>query len=260
MLMEPVKPLRRFQVDRLTVQIYEDRESLGRAAAAAVGQLWRQLPGSGPVRMIFAAAPSQNEFLAHLQKQPEVDWGRVVAFHLDEYLGLPASAPQSFHTYLRSHLFDTVHPGTIHWLNGETTVPAAECARYGALLDAAPLDIACVGVGENGHLAFNDPPVADFEDPYTVKVVELDPKDRQQQVNDGCFPSLDAVPRQALTVTIPPLIRSRAIVCVVPGERKAVAIRSLLTGPIDTSCPASILRRHPQAVLFLDQASASALA
>ncbi|MBE3577299.1 MAG: glucosamine-6-phosphate deaminase [Limnochordales bacterium] len=236
---------------------------MGAAAAARVAEALRQTLAarSGPhgARIIFAAAPSQNEFLHFLQQEGGIDWSRVVGFHLDEYLGLPADAPQSFRTYLRNHIITAVKPGVMNWINGECADPAAECERYARLLDSSPLDVACVGIGENGHLAFNDPPVADFADPVSVKVVELDPRDRQQQVNDGCFPDLEAVPRYAITVTIPPIMRSRFISCVVPGPRKAEAVRAALTGPITTDCPASILRRHPNAVLFLDEAAASLL-
>lgn len=252
--------MRQIQVEGLTVQVYEDRKEMGRAAARWVAGLYRRIAGErGRVRIIFAAAPSQNEFLAALQEETGVDWTKAIAFHLDEYLGLAAGSPQSFRSYLRKHIVEATRPGVMHWINGETGDADAECRRYAALLDEAPLDIACIGIGENGHLAFNDPPVADFEDPFSVKVVELDERDRQQQVNDGCFPSLDEVPRQAITVTIPAIMRSRFISCVVPGARKAEAVKAALLGPISTSCPASILRRHPRAVLFLDRESAALL-
>ncbi|MGE5483137.1 MAG: glucosamine-6-phosphate deaminase [Bacteroidota bacterium] len=257
-----VQPRKRLQFERLVVEVYETREEMGAAAAARVAEALRQALAAeeaARARVIFAAAPSQNEFLSSLQQEREIDWPRVVGFHLDEYLGLPADAPQTFRTYLRDHIIAAVKPGVMNWIDGDTTDPTAECERYARLIDGAPLDVACIGIGENGHLAFNDPPVADFADPVSVKVVELDPRDRRQQVNDGCFPNLDAVPRQAITVTIPPIMRSRFISCVVPGPRKAEAVRAALTGPVTTDCPASILRRHPNAVLFLDEAAASLL-
>jgi glucosamine-6-phosphate deaminase len=211
----------------------------------------------GRVRMAFAAAPSQNEFLAALAANPDIDWSRVTAFQLDDYVGLPAGAPQLFGSFLREHLFDQVRPGTVH-LIGATSSLAEAGARsraYAELIDAAPLDIVCLGIGENGHLAFNDPPVADFNDPERVKVVELDQPCRQQQVNDGCFPTFAEVPTHALTLTVPTLMSGTRLVCIVPGPAKRAAVQTALRGPIETACPASILRTHPACTLYLDQSS-----
>lgn len=207
--------------------------------------------------MIFAAAPSQNEFLASLIDEPGLDWSRVTAFHMDEYLGLPADAPQRFGNFLRARLFNRVHPGVVHFIDSASET-AAECARYGALLRAAPIDIVCLGIGENGHIAFNDPPVADFDDPDMVKPVELDLPCKEQQVHDGCFATIADVPNHALTLTIPMLLSGAYLSCVVPGTAKRRAIRDTLHGPITTACPASILRRHPACVLYLDRDSAGA--
>jgi glucosamine-6-phosphate deaminase len=248
------------QVDNLQVEIYADRENLGRAAGHAVAARMReQIAAKGSVALVFAAAPSQNEFLATLAGLEGIDWDRVIAFHMDEYLGLPADAPQSFGYFLRQHLFNLTGPGTVHFLNGQASDPAEECRRYQALLEAHPVDIVCAGIGENGHLAFNDPPVADLADPVQVKVVELDHACRLQQVHDGCFPDLDSVPTHALTMTIPALMAARWIYTMVPGPTKAQAVKATLTEPIGTHCPATALRQHPNAILYVDKDSASLL-
>ena len=174
---------------------------------------------------------------------------------MDEYVGLPLTAPQNFGFFLRERLFDKVHPGRVHYIDGMAEDPQAECDRYSSLLRDHPFDIACVGIGENGHLAFNDPPVADFNDPLWVKIVELDLASRQQQVHDGCFEDLASVPKKAITLTIPALFRSKFIYCMVPAATKAEAVKKTLRGPISTACPATILRRHQDAILFLDQES-----
>lgn len=257
MTSEP-KPLQVARVGRLRVRVYATRAELGAAAGRAVARKMRQLlKEKGAVRMMFAAAPSQNEFLATLREERELDWGRVTAFHMDEYVGLGPDAPQSFVRFLREHLYDAVRPGTVHNLNGLAADPQAECERYAALLRQAPLDIVCAGIGENGHLAFNDPPFADFDDELRVKVVQLAERSREQQVHDGCFTTLDLVPRQALTVTIPALMAARHISVMVPGPTKAQAVHDTLLGPITEDCPASVLRRHPSAVLYVDLASSA---
>ena len=178
---------------------------------------------------------------------------------MDEYVGLPADHPATFRAYQREHVLSQIQPAAFHGIRGEASDSVEECARYSELLREAPIDLVCLGIGENGHLAFNDPPVADFDDPSCVKPVELDALCRQQQVNDGCFPTLSAVPTTALTLTIPALLSSRAIVGVVPGPRKAEAVRNTLIGPISTACPASILRKHSNAALYLDRDSAALL-
>ena len=249
--------------DHLGVQQYPDRESLGQAAAEHVRKIIAAaIAARGEARVIFACAPSQNEFLAALVAQPPaVAWPHVVAFHMDEYVGLSASHEQSFRHYLRGHLLDAIpQPKAFHAIRGEAPALPQECERYAQLLRAKPIDLVCMGIGENGHLAFNDPPVADFEDREIIKVVELDDTCRQQQVNDGCFAKLSAVPTHALTLTMPTLFGARAISCVVPGARKAQAVRDTLLGPVETACPASILRQHPNAVLHIDAAAASKLA
>ena len=246
-------PQERFKVDRLNVEIHSTRDVMGIAAGRAVARCMRGLlEEKSQIRMIFAAAPSQNEFLAELASSPGLDWKRVTALHMDEYVGVDADAPQSFVRYLRDHLYDRVNPGIVYSLNGSASDPAVECERYGRLINAAPIDILCAGIGENGHLAFNDPPGADFDAPETVKVVDLTLMCREQQVHDGCFPDLDSVPQQALTLTIPALMDSGSAFCVVPGPTKTEAVRDTLLEPISAACPATILRRHPSAVLYVD--------
>lgn len=225
------------------------------AGAAAVAALRAAVEQQGAARAILASAPSQNEVIAALAAA-DLPWERITLFHMDEYVGLPASHPASFRNYQQANLLGRIRPAAFHGIAGEAADSAAECARYAALLREAPVDLVCLGIGENGHLAFNDPPVADFADPAWVKVVELDELCRQQQVNDGCFASLEAVPRHALTLTIPALLSGKTLVCTVPGPRKAAAVKATLQGPVETACPASVLRRHPRATLFVDEAAA----
>jgi glucosamine-6-phosphate deaminase len=247
---------RSFVVDRLSARVFRTRSEMGVAAGQAVAARLRDvLKSKGKASIIFAAAPSQQETLDELARAGDVDWKRVVAFHMDEYLGLPDGAPQSFGLWLKKAIFDRVKPGEVHYLDGKAD-SAAECARYSALLRRQPIDVCCMGIGENGHLAFNDPPVADFEDPALVKVVELETACRQQQVNDGCFATLDAVPPRALTLTIPALLSAERVFCMVPGPRKAPAVKRTLHGSISTECPATALRNHPAATLWLDEDAA----
>lgn len=246
---------RSWQVDQLAVRLFPHRTLLGAAAAKDVASAMTEaIRERGKVRMAFAAAPSQNEFLAALAANPGLAWARVTAFQLDEYVGLEEDAPQLFGTFLRSRLFDAVQPEQTHLIgvaNGAREAKA-RCRSYAAEIDAEPLDIVCLGIGENGHLAFNDPPVADFDDPERVRLVELDASCRQQQVNDGSFETFAQVPTHAITLTIPTLLSGRRLVCIVPGTAKRQAVRDALTGPITTVCPASILRTHPACTLYLD--------
>jgi glucosamine-6-phosphate deaminase len=245
--------------DYLRVFVAESRGQLGASAAnEASHQLKQAISAKGAARVVLASAPSQNELLDAFVVS-DVDWSRVTIFHMDEYVGIPADHPATFRAYQRKHVLSRIKPAAFHGIQGEASDPAAECARYAALLREAPIDLVCLGIGENGHLAFNDPPVADFQDPDWVKPVELDALCRRQQVNDGCFPDLASVPLKALTLTIPALLSARAIVGAVPGPRKADAVRNTLKGPISTACPASILRRHSNAALYLDRESAALL-
>lgn len=254
-----LKPIAQYKCEQLEVLVYADRVAMGKAAAENVALLIQQcFDEKGEVNIAFAAAPSQNEFLDALVKMKSIPWEYIRGFHLDEYLGLPPNAPQRFAYYLRERIFGRAPFMEVHYIDLEgKDPPEVICARYRRLLDQHPLDIACIGIGENGHIAFNDPPVADFEDPCKVKVVRLDEACRRQQVGDGCFSSVESVPTHAVTLTIPAIMAAKAVVCVVPGGRKREAVKRALEGPITTKCPASILRKHPQAILFLDQESAS---
>jgi glucosamine-6-phosphate deaminase len=256
----PSAGARAFDQAWLRVEIHEDRPGLGRAAARAVSAHVRRLvERDGRAAVIFASAPSQNEFLAALRADPEMPWRKIAAFHLDEYAGVDARHPASFRRFLADRLFDHVPVRVFHGLDGAAASPAAECARYSALLAEERPGLAILGIGENGHLAFIDPPTCDFEDSSDVRVVELDEACRRQQVSDGCFASLSDVPRAALSLTIPFLLRVPRAVAIVPGPAKAAAITVALEGPVSPACPASILRRHRDATLFLDEASAGGL-
>jgi glucosamine-6-phosphate deaminase len=249
---ELTQPIQEKVVDTLRVKVYPQRLALGEAAGNAVGiALKALLNQQQQVRMIFAAAPSQNEFLETLALFEGIDWSRVVVFHMDEYIGLSPTAPQSFGRFLSDRLFDKVKPGEVRLIDSTNTLEA-ECQRYSALLQAAPIDIVCLGIGENGHIAFNDPPVADFQDPLLVKAVELDLMARQQQVNDGCFEQLSEVPTHAITLTIPALFSGKSLYCMVPGTTKRNAVQQTLNGSISTACPATILRQHPDCTLYVD--------
>lgn len=253
-------PERVFQVDKLRVEVYKDRPAMGLGAAKAAADKIRELLNRKPmINVAFAAAPSQNEFLEALIKEPGIDWQKVRAFHLDEYLGLANDAPQRFRVFLDEHIFSRLDFGEVHYIQGDADSPKAETQRYTDLLKKYPLDIAFIGIGENGHIAFNDPPVADFDDPHWVKVVELDEICRMQQVNDGCFPTIDDVPKTALTLTIPAVMSASFIYCMVPGPTKAAAVKETVEGEISTSCPASILRRHDTAILYVDEDAAATL-
>jgi len=253
-------PIRTFTVDALAVRVHATQARLAADAAdMASRHLSEVLDRQSTAAAILASATSQIQFLDALARRPEVDWSRVIVFHMDEYLGLSAEHPASFRRFMREHVAGRLRPRAFHPLAGDCLEPLAECDRYATLLRAQPIDLCCLGIGENGHVAFNDPPVADFNDPRTVKLVKLDEACRRQQVGEGCFPSLDSVPRYAFTLTVPALCAARKLVCVVPEARKADAVRRTLHGPISTACPASILRRQPQATLFLDAESAAAL-
>jgi len=248
--------MREFKVDQLNVKVCANRAAMGRESAILVSGRINEILGQQEyINIVFAAAPSQNEFLAAIRTQTRVDWRRINAFHMDEYIGPPRDAPQSFGSFLKEKLFGWMPFNSVNYINGNATDFQAECERYTRLLAQYPPDIVCMGIGENGHIAFNDPHVADFDDPLMVKVVELDPECRQQQVNDGCFSNFAQVPTRALTLTVPALMAGKYIYCMVPGKNKANAVDRTLNGEIDEQCPASVLRRHSNALLFLDKES-----
>jgi glucosamine-6-phosphate deaminase len=253
-------PIRSLSCGRLSVEVHADRPAVGRAASAVVSEHLREaVAREGRAAAIFASAPSQNEFLAALREDTRIPWDKITAFHLDEYVGVSARHPASFRRFLTDRLFDHVPIRAFHGLDGEAVDPRAECERYAGLLREARPSLAILGIGENGHLAFIDPPACDFAEPLDVRVTELDEACRAQQVHDGSFATLDAVPRTALSLSIPFLMRLPRAVAIVPGPAKRAAIKAALEGPVTCACPASILRRHPHATLFVDEASAGGL-
>jgi len=242
----------------ITPFIAESRQELGQKAAQDIAdELRRLLLTQSSARMIFAAAPSQSEMLECLVAQTGIEWGRITAFHMDEYLGLPKGAPQRFSAYLCRHLFDQVPFGAVHLIEPGAH-PQRTADEYAASLAKAPIDIVCCGIGSNGHLAFNDPPAA-FYEVCDVKIVSLDHACRQQQVDDLCFDSFDLVPKQAISLSVPRLLRASKVFCCVPGKLKSDAVRATIEGPITTHCPSTALRLHPACKLYLDTESASGL-
>lgn len=244
--------------DKLEVLVLENRTALGKAAADRVSAKIKELvQQKSVVNIIFAAAPSQNEFLSALITDQSIQWDKLNAFHMDEYLGLPSGAGQLFSSFLTENLFAWVPLASVHCIHADAVNAEKECIRYENLLRKYPADIVCMGIGENTHIAFNDPPVADFHDPRLVKVVELETACRQQQVNDGCFPTIDDVPTHAITLTVPALMGADNLYCMVPGANKAQAIVSTLNEPVSERHPSTILRTHDNAVLFADADSFS---
>jgi glucosamine-6-phosphate deaminase len=244
--------MRAFTKDKLSVKIFESRKLMGEAVATAVSECINSLLHQQPfVNMIFGAAPSQNEFFAALLTK-DVDWTRVNAFHMDEYVNLAADAPQGFGNFLKERLFELAPFHSVNYIDGNVSDEATECKRYAALLTEFATDIVCLGIGENTHLAFNDPHVANENDPYLVKRVDLDEACRTQQVNDGCFEHLADVPTHALTLTLPALLKAPYAFCTVPGEKKAQAVYHTLTEAISDDFPSTLLRKHENATLFLD--------
>lgn len=240
------------RVEQLLVKSYLTRQEMGAAAAAEIAAELRRLLAEQPmVRMIFASAPSQSDVLGALVRAEGIDWSRITAFHMDEYIGLPKAASQRFANWLEDYVFGKVPLAAAHRIDPGSD-PEATARDYARLLDVAPIDVVQLGIGVNGHIAFNDPPVADFEDPLDVKVVDLDLDCRQQQVDDDCFATLDEVPVQAITLTVPRLLRAGKLFCMVPTRAKRAAVDAALNGPIAESCPASVLRRHADCTLYLD--------
>ena len=237
----------------MKVHVSNTRDEMGKTAVIAVEErILKVLKLKEYVRIVFAAAPSQNEFLQYLRNSKSIPWKKVIAFHMDEYIGLQPENPALFSNFLKRNLFDQLNFKEVHLIDGGNNTEE-EVLRYSTLIEKASIDIVCMGIGENGHIAFNDPPVADFNDPNTVKTVKLDPECRQQQVNDACFSTLEEVPTHALTLTVPALLNSGFICCVVPGKNKRNALKNALYGPIETQCPASILRIHADCHLFTDK-------
>ncbi len=252
--------MKEFQAGAMRVLVLASGREVGEAAGAHTARLLAAaVEANDAARVIFATGNSQIPFVEALRARAEIPWDRITAFHMDEYGGMPDTHPASFRRWIRERIEEPLRPRVVHYLMGDAADWEAECRRYEALLREAPIDLVCMGIGENGHIAFNDPPVADFADPVWVKVVELDGACRRQQVGEGHFAGLTDVPTHALTLTVPALLAPRALQVVVPERRKAEAVRAALTGPVAAACPASILREQSHAVLFLDGESASLL-
>jgi len=245
--------------DKLNVKIFDTRDEMGRAASCDIAECIKNLLcEKKEINMIFAAAPSQNDMLYHLCQRNDIEWHRINAFHMDEYIGLNPDAPQCFANFLKEHIFDLKNFKSVNLINASGN-PDDECKRYSDLLNEHSVDIVCMGIGENGHIAFNDPHVAQFNDPEIVKKVELDEMCRMQQVNDGCFSTLNDVPKYALTLTIPVLVNATYKFCVVPGSTKANAVRNTLCASINEDCPATALRNSENAIMYCDSDSSKLL-
>ena len=251
--------MKSFKKDKVEVKIFDSRDQMGKVSARETADyIRRMLAEKGEMNIVFAAAPSQDDFLYSLLEE-EIDWSRVNGFHMDEYIGLSEDAPQGFGNFLRGRILDKINLKSMHYLYAGDRDPEEVSREYEELLKKYPTDVVFMGIGENGHIAFNDPHVAFFDDPKLVKVVDLDIKCRQQQVNDGCFATLDDVPTHAITLTIPALLRGKRLACVVPTTRKAEALKNALEGPVTEACPASVLRTHDGAFIYADPDAASLL-
>lgn len=235
----------------VSVTAQEAGEKAGRAVEAKLVELQST---QEEIRIIFAAAPSQDYTLSYLAKSEQIDWSKIVAFNMDEYIGLGRGAEQLFSRYLENRLFNNITPKA-KYLIDPTRLVHEELARISKLIDEKPIDLVCLGIGQNGHIAFNDPPVADFQDQQLIKEVELDDVCRMQQVLDKCFDTIDQVPTHALTLTIPTIVKANSLFCVVVGEHKREAVRHTLTSEISTQWPSTILRKHKDCRFFFDRAA-----
>lgn len=244
---------------KVKIEVFKTKADCGKAAADRGAEiLKRKVADGGRASFIVATGASQFDFLKALTEKEGIDWSLTTMYHLDEYIGFGADHPASFRRYLKERLVDVVHPGTVHFIQGETDDPAAECRRVGDIISRDNIDVAFVGIGENGHLAFNDPP-ADFDTEVPFIVVELDDACRQQQFGEGWFASLEQVPKTAISMSIQQIMKSETIICTVPDKRKARAVKQCFEGEISPMHPASILRKHPRAFVYLDEEAASLL-
>ena len=252
--------LKQGKKDLLEYRVYASRDAMGQAAGNDIADaIVSMLKEKEELNIIFAAAPSQNETLATLLERKDVEWNKINAFHMDEYIGLDDAAPQRFGQFLKAAIFGKVPFKSVNYINSNAADIEAECARYTQLLTDYPVDIVILGIGENGHIAFNDPGVADFNDPKMIKVAKLDEVCRNQQVNDGCFAKIDDVPTHALTLTIPTLTNVKAMFCSVPAATKRWAVNETINGEITDQCPATIMRKHANAILYCDNLSGADL-
>ena len=251
--------LHRFQSGQAQVEIFSSSTAAGNAAAEKAAQVIRAAISSrGRARVIAATGNSQIPLVEALVKQ-KIDWTSVELFHMDEYVGMKPDHPASFQHWIRTRIAEKVHPWRTHYLRGDAPNIDTEMSAYAQLLNREPIDVAFVGFGENGHIAFNDPPVADFHDPQTIKLITLDDACRKQQAGEGHFNDVASVPPHALTLTCTGLFRAEAWICNVPDLRKAEAVKNALEGPVSETCPASLVQRHPNSFVFLDSESASLL-
>lgn len=246
--------------DKLNVEIFDTRSQMGEKAAKDIANKFNELiDKKGEINVIWAAAPSQNDVLKALTQDKSIKWNKINAFHMDEYIGLSKDAPQGFGNFLKEHIFGLVPFKSVNYIDVSATDPQKEAERYAKILAKQKIDVVVLGIGENGHIAFNDPPVANFKDDKAVKPVKLDEVCRQQQVNDGCFKTINDVPTHAITLTVPTLFNADYLFCIVPAPTKAKAVYETINGTIDEHCPATILRLHDNAVLYLDGDSSKLL-
>lgn len=245
-----------FKKDELSIKILNSKKQMGKVSAKETAGIIRKLQAEkDQINIVFASAPSQDEFLESLIEEKDIEWHKINAFHMDEYIGLEENHPQKFANYLKNKIYDKLSLNKIFYFNSDVEDPAEECARYTKLLHKHPVDIVCMGIGENAHIAFNEPHEADFDDSEMVKVIELDNTSRLQQVHDGCFERIEDVPRAAMTLTIPALVKADYIFCNVPGSNKSKAVYNTVNKDVDEKYPASVLRKHSGAILYLDQES-----
>jgi glucosamine-6-phosphate deaminase len=252
--------VRDLHIDRASVEIYPTKAEAGKAAACrASGILRDAISSQGRARLVMATGNSQEDLINCLVQSKDVDWSRVEVFHMDEYAGLPETHRGSLRHWMNAHFIEVVHPGKVNYLDGSALDLGVECHRYEILLRERPINLCMLGIGENGHIAFNDPHVADFQDPLGVKRVTLDEPCRRQQAGEGHFPNFESVPLEAVTATIPLLMSSENLICCVPERRKAAAVRDALEGPVSTKCPGSVVRTHKSSRVYLDLDSSSLL-
>ena len=252
--------LKELKKDKLKVMIFETRAEMGKKAGSDAAECIKKLLSEKEeVNVIFAAAPSQNETISTLVEEDDIEWNRVNAFHMDEYIGLAPDAPQGFGNFLKDRIFSKLPFKSVNYIYAEGESAEETSARYTKLIEENPIDIVCLGIGENGHIAFNDPWVADFNDNAVIKKVELDEVCRQQQVNDGCFASINDVPKYALTLTVPTLFNADYLFCTVPAPTKADAVYKTLNNDINEELPATIMRKHDNAIMYCDKNSGAKL-
>ena len=245
--------MKKMKFDEISLSVFANRKEMGRVAAKeTVEHILDLLKNKETIRCVFAAAPSQSDYLTSFLSDKRIDFSRMEVFHMDEYIGLPREDPRSFRSFLKC-FFDDIEFKAVHYIDGMVEDPLKECEKYGEKLMSEKIDIVFMGIGENGHIAFNDPPVADFNDSKIMKPVELDSICRNQQVRDGCFEKLEQVPQRALTLTIPTLISADKHFCIVPTQAKAQAVADTMLGEISEKCPASILRNKPGVSMYIDE-------